>query len=216
MRLSSLLTIATAALVAGYPNPIPNTPPADSVQPNVGRMTNAKRFAMNLPPMKPKALQRGSRAASAPRSGTSMLPPITRKCNVQVKKADDGSTLGYISAAWLHGAYFVIDDTPDNAIEVEFSYSPSDLSPSQIDILETKGLFAGPRSLTSVLGFTRTKRTWVLGAPPACIYAEHPKLQLDHPWGTQRIPSRYMVAHPRLGRALSGILIRSPNASPLM
>ncbi|KAG9047514.1 hypothetical protein FS837_002099 [Tulasnella sp. UAMH 9824] len=72
MRLtpSSLFVLATAALVTADNasvnpplesfKPIPRTPFANSVKPIVGRMTNAKRFAMKLPPPKPKAIKRGS------------------------------------------------------------------------------------------------------------------------------------------------------------
>ncbi|KAG8964354.1 hypothetical protein FRC00_002663 [Tulasnella sp. 408] len=169
LTLSSLFVLAAAAVatadnVSVNPpldslKPHPITPSVDSVKPIVGRMTNAKRLAMNLPPLKPKAIRRGmrsaklystyqldmiintstgTRAASAPRSNTSMLPPVPHTCNLLVKNSD-GSTRGYVSRVWrLYGEYGIQTNQADS-LEVTFYASPDDPSPVELDLSANNG-----------------------------------------------------------------------------
>ncbi|KIO30742.1 hypothetical protein M407DRAFT_20269 [Tulasnella calospora MUT 4182] len=142
--ISSLFFLATVAVVAvdGIPIDPPtdgfkldSITPSDSARPIVGRMTNAKRLAMGLPPLKPKALRRGTRAASARRSATSMLPPILHKCNILVKNAVDGSSFGYLAPApgGINDYYGVFQQSQAGSLEVSFYTSPDDPSPSELD-----------------------------------------------------------------------------------
>lgn len=155
--LTSFVALSTAALAVAQPsrrgplisfNPpdvatvaIPGTPGAP-VEP----LTNAKRFALNMPPARPKAHRRrphgvaprgGSRVASAPRAVTSPLPPVSTKCNVRATSTD-GIDFGFISPVWNgFGEYGQFQTAQDGALEVSFSYSPD--SPSQIDMIATNG-----------------------------------------------------------------------------
>ncbi|KAG8953442.1 hypothetical protein FRC04_002284 [Tulasnella sp. 424] len=101
------------------------------------RLTNGERLAMGLPPLKPKRLYYGDRVSSAPRSDVSALPVVSRTCNILVK-TKAGSKLGYISPALYWSLYYgPLQGTQAGALEVTFSYSPSD--PSHLDILTTNG-----------------------------------------------------------------------------
>lgn len=108
--------------------------------PNTGPITNAKRFAMHLPPITPKSLHRRLRGAprtptrvqAAPRTDSSPLPPSTMKCNILVTTID-GSTIGFISAAFNQfGEYGLFQQSQDGALEVAFSNTPG--ASSQMDL----------------------------------------------------------------------------------
>ncbi|KAG8965098.1 hypothetical protein FRC00_011019 [Tulasnella sp. 408] len=161
LTLSLLLLLATAA-VATADNvslnppldsfkPLPITPSADSVRPIVGRMTNAKRLSLHLPPLKPKAIRRGTRAASAPRSNTSMLPPVPHTCNLLVKNAD-GSTRGYVSPVWNAFGEYGIQTNQAGSLEVTFYASPDDPSPVELDLSANNG----PSSAYPFVGASNT------------------------------------------------------------
>ncbi|KAG8919366.1 hypothetical protein FRC01_001319, partial [Tulasnella sp. 417] len=123
-----------------YPsiNPDPSTIELKNIPRSSGsmkpKMTNAQRFSMNLPPLKPK-LRRGTRALSARQSNTSPRPRTTQRCNILVTNADNGNTLGYINPVWsIFGEYGLLQSTQAGALEVSFSYPQDDLSPAQLDI----------------------------------------------------------------------------------
>ncbi|KIO21384.1 hypothetical protein M407DRAFT_245478 [Tulasnella calospora MUT 4182] len=143
MRLtfSSLFIFAIAALVSADGvsfnppsdtlKPIPITSTTNSVRPIVGRMTNARRLAMGLLPLKPKASRHGTRAASAPRSNPSMSPPVPTGCNILVKSATE--TFGYIKPQWNgFGEYGVFQADQAGALEVTFNASP-DVASAELD-----------------------------------------------------------------------------------
>lgn len=171
--LTSFVALSTAALAVAQPsrraapnfNPIhvdltaiPGTPGAPAEP-----LTNAKRFAMNLPPARPKAHRRrphgvaprgGSRVASAPRAATSPLPPVSAKCNIRAT-GTDGKDFGFISPVWNgFGEYGQFQTSPDSALEVSFSYSPD--SPSQIDMIATNGPSATYPFFGAIDGFAST------------------------------------------------------------
>ncbi|KAG8998884.1 hypothetical protein FRB90_012216 [Tulasnella sp. 427] len=114
---------------------------ANSAKPIVGRMTNAKRFAMGLPPLKPNALHRGTRAASARRASTSVAPLIPHHCNILVTKADDPSvTYGFIAPYFNpSGEYGQFQPAQAGALEVTFYVSPDVLSSAQLDMYADNG-----------------------------------------------------------------------------
>ncbi|KAG8923232.1 hypothetical protein FRC01_013036 [Tulasnella sp. 417] len=144
--------VAVAAVIVGalptkndYPsiNPDPSTIELKKIPRSSGsmkpKMTNAQRFSMNLPPLKPK-LRRGTRVVSGRQSNTSPRPRTTQRCNILVTDADDGSIFGYIRPVWsIFGEYGLLQSTQAGALEVSFSYLQDDLSPAQLDITAVNG-----------------------------------------------------------------------------
>ncbi|KAG8965096.1 hypothetical protein FRC00_011017 [Tulasnella sp. 408] len=125
LTISSLFVLATAAVATadgGSLNPsldsikpIPISSLADSVKPIVGRMTNAKRLALKLPPLKPKALRR-------------------------VKNKDDDSVLGYLTRNInTFGEYGTFQPAQADSLEVTFYASPDDPSPEELDLHADNG-----------------------------------------------------------------------------
>ncbi|KAG8991070.1 hypothetical protein FRB90_001479, partial [Tulasnella sp. 427] len=151
--LTSILTLVAANFVGANPISIDlphgvkpqsaGSRSLDSAKPIVGRMTNAKRFAMGLPPLKPKALHRGTRAASARRASTSITPTPDNNhhCNILVKNADDPSvTYGFISPVFnAFSGYGLFQATQAGALEVSFYASFDVLSSGQLDLQADNG-----------------------------------------------------------------------------
>ncbi|KAG8793076.1 hypothetical protein FRC12_003942 [Ceratobasidium sp. 428] len=105
----------------------------DSLPPASEPNTNAKRFAMNLPPLSPKSRRHPQRAAphrlgtrvqTAPRAQTSPEPPVTQTCYMLTE-------FGYLSPKFnIFGEYGQFQASPDGAMQVQYVYSPD--SPSQM------------------------------------------------------------------------------------
>ncbi|CUA75354.1 hypothetical protein RSOLAG22IIIB_05859 [Rhizoctonia solani] len=159
--LSSLVILAAAVwTVTAQPEHISLNPPRSvakpidwaSLAPATGPVTNAKRFAQGLPPLKPRgrkhhrgstynnienaALKRATRAASAPRSDTSPIPPVQQKCNILVKTAD--ATLGYLAPSLnIFGEYGQFQGAQAGSLEVSISYVPG--SEASVDMVPTNG-----------------------------------------------------------------------------
>ncbi|KAG8977381.1 hypothetical protein FRC05_001779 [Tulasnella sp. 425] len=170
MRLviSSLLTLATAALAAAdgpFFNPPPsaitsgsNPSPASSRAQLVGRMTNAKRLSMGLPPLKPKSLHRGTRVGSAPRGGPSMTPPVPWVYSLfQHVPGTDGTDYGFISPVWNgFGEYGQVQSSQDSALVVTFNVSPDASSTSQLDFTADNSPSATYPFFGAIDGFAST------------------------------------------------------------
>ncbi|KAF8603690.1 hypothetical protein BDV93DRAFT_523160 [Ceratobasidium sp. AG-I] len=137
--------------------PIEDAAPAAPAEP----LTNAKRFALNMPPASPKAHRRlhrgvsphgGSRVRSAPRAATSPTPPVSNKCNILVKDSSTGQELGFISREWNSFAeYGPLQSSQIGALEVAFSYSSDSLS--QLDLLTTNSKSAAHPFMGASLGY---------------------------------------------------------------
>ncbi|KAG9118920.1 hypothetical protein FRC07_006309 [Ceratobasidium sp. 392] len=108
--------------------------------------TNAKRFAMSLPPLAPRAHRQhphraaphrlGTRVQAAPRSQVSAQPPVDLKCNVLVTAF--GHSYGYLSPAFNDfGEYGLFQSNTTEALVLSFSYSRA--SPKQLDAVVTNG-----------------------------------------------------------------------------
>ncbi|KAG9081977.1 hypothetical protein FRC07_014362, partial [Ceratobasidium sp. 392] len=87
--------------------------------------TNAKRFAMHLPPLSPRARHHhpqraaphrlGTRVQAAPRAQTSPLPPVNQECNILVKTEDE--ILGYLAPYFnAFGEYGKFQPDQDGAL----------------------------------------------------------------------------------------------------
>jgi len=178
--LTSLVTLSAAALAVAQPSRragISFNPDGANLRPITGTpgapepLTNAKRFAMKLPPAAPRAHRRrphgvaprgGSRVASAPRAATSPLPPVSAKCNIRAT-GTDGADYGFISPLWNgYGEYGQFQSSPDGALEVAFSYSPD--SPSQIDFTATNGPSATYPFFGAIDGFASTDDDFSIGS----------------------------------------------------
>jgi len=131
--------------------------------PNTGPITNAKRFAMHLPPITPKALRRRlhevprapTRVQAAPRSESSPLPPSTTKCNILAKTVD-GSTIGFLSAAFNRfGEYGSFQGSQDGALVASFSNTPG-ASSSQMDMYVENSPSSTYPFLGAIDGFSAT------------------------------------------------------------
>ncbi|QRV93407.1 hypothetical protein RhiJN_21425 [Ceratobasidium sp. AG-Ba] len=86
--------------------------------------TNAKRFALGMPPLKPKL--RRTRVASAPRAQTSPTPPTQVSCNVLATFLN-GTTFGYLSRSFsTNHTYYAFEHSTDDALLVSFSYTDDD------------------------------------------------------------------------------------------
>ncbi|KAG8908706.1 hypothetical protein FRC01_007279 [Tulasnella sp. 417] len=146
LGIASLLILSAVALVTAddiYLNPPldtfkphPITSPVGAAKPIVGRMTNAKRLAMNLPPLKPKVLKRGTPAASAPRSGHSQLPPCPPVWNE-------------------FGEYGIVQENQAGALKVTFTASPDGPSDT-LDFVADNGPSTSYPYLGGVVGFAST------------------------------------------------------------
>ncbi|KAG8984693.1 hypothetical protein FRB90_005157 [Tulasnella sp. 427] len=151
MRLAttSLVTLLTVIVVSA--GGLSAESSSDGIQhANVGRMTNAKRLAMGLPPLKPKSLRRGTRAASARRSSTSPVPPTLHGCNIQAKWTSDGSFIGYLSPTLdSRGRYGAFQATQAGALEVQF-YAQDDECSDELDLVAVNG----PNSAYPYVGAT--------------------------------------------------------------
>jgi len=181
--LASFASVAAATLALAQPHPraeLRINPPRNTVQgvtdwgnlppaahkPN----TNAKRFAMKLPPLSPRTHhpQRaaphrlGSRVQAAPRAQTSPLPPVNQKCFILVKSATQ--TFGYLSSTFNdYGEYgLVLSDPSGLALQVAFSYSPD--SPSQLDLTAVNGQAPSFPFLGGVIGFASTSDNFGIGS----------------------------------------------------
>ncbi|KAG8923230.1 hypothetical protein FRC01_013034 [Tulasnella sp. 417] len=147
--------------VDGMPaNPPAEGPKPDSARQVVGPMTNSKRLSMGLPPLKPRALQRGSYPSSlgAPFGDFNVashpvgLPPeqsnssllrfdlilrtTSHTCNILVKNAVDGSTRGYLAptaGSNMWGCFDRFQEDQAGSLEVSFYSSPDDPSPHELD-----------------------------------------------------------------------------------
>ncbi|KAG8922872.1 hypothetical protein FRC01_013502 [Tulasnella sp. 417] len=132
LKTSSLLILSPAAIAAV--NGMPLEPQTDGLNPTTttrgnsaeltpDRMTNAQRFAMGLPPLKPKTLRRGTRTRQGRgRGGASMLPVVPRRCNILVEDTDEGTRLGYLKPEInSDGFYGAFQPNQANALEVSFS-----------------------------------------------------------------------------------------------
>jgi len=131
LNLIAALAVATTALAQPSRRALSLNPDASVVHPiddvpNTGPITNAKRFAMHLPPITPRTLRRPhsrtpTRVHGAPRSESSPLPPSVAKCNILAKTAD-GNSLGFVAAAFnKYGEYGLFQGSPDGALEVMFT-----------------------------------------------------------------------------------------------
>ncbi|KAG8777254.1 hypothetical protein FRC12_000478 [Ceratobasidium sp. 428] len=158
---ASFATLATAALAFAQPqargikniNPtaedIQNAANSAALSPSPAEPnTNAKRFAMHLPPLAPKAHRRGSpraalthptrtRGRSAPRAQTSPTPPVSEKCFILATRTD-GTNYGYVSALWNDfGEYYAFLPDQTGALLASFSYSSN--APSQLALTADNG-----------------------------------------------------------------------------
>ncbi|KAJ7916055.1 hypothetical protein B0H13DRAFT_1998796 [Mycena leptocephala] len=105
-----------------------------------GPTTNAKRFAMGLPPLPAR------RGTSAPRAVASPLPPVmvTQTCNILVQSTDSPPSLSkFISTAKDNSvrAHGVLQTDQAGSLEVTFTYNSND--PTALDIVMTNGPDAG-------------------------------------------------------------------------
>ncbi|KAG8983041.1 hypothetical protein FRB90_006353 [Tulasnella sp. 427] len=175
--LPSLLLVA-AKLVAANPISI-NPPPGAKLQPVdsravdsdkviFGRMTNARRFAMGLPPLKPKGPRRGTRAASARRASTSMTPTTdnSRHCNILVKNANNPSiTYGYATPSFpAYGVYGAVQGTQAGALEVSFNAPDAPVS-AQLDFYAQNGPSQAYLYVGAVPGVFSTSEDLSPGSP---------------------------------------------------
>ncbi|CAE6435749.1 unnamed protein product [Rhizoctonia solani] len=175
---SSLLTLvvaATAVVAQPARRGLRLNPPKDTLHEvkwgelapaPIEGITNAKRFAQGLPPLRPKRrnpnrgvhhgavhARQGTRVASAPRSETSPSVPTSTKCNILVKNSSTGQELGYISKEWnSYAEYGPLQGSQDDALEVSFSASP-DTPTSQIDLVTTNGKSAAHPFLGAAVGY---------------------------------------------------------------
>ncbi|KAG8776720.1 hypothetical protein FRC12_000765 [Ceratobasidium sp. 428] len=151
---ASFATLATAALALAQPqargikslNPtaedIQNAANSAALPPSPAEPnTNAKRFAMHLPPLAPKAHRRTrptrTRGRSAPRAQTSPTPPVSEKCYILATRTD-GTNYGYVSALWNDfGEYYAFLPDQTGALSVSFS-RPQD-NPSQLALTADNG-----------------------------------------------------------------------------
>lgn len=164
--LNLLATLAVAATALAQParrafslNPDASVVrPIDDV-PNTGPITNAKRFAMHLPPLMPRTLRRAhgaprapTRVQAAPRAESSPLPPSTTKCNVLAKNVD-GSVIGFVAAAFnKYGEYGLFQGSQDGALEVVFSDAPG----SQMDMYANNAPSSSHPFVGAISGFAST------------------------------------------------------------
>ncbi|KAF8603692.1 hypothetical protein BDV93DRAFT_606673 [Ceratobasidium sp. AG-I] len=170
--LTSFVTLGAAALAVAQPSrrAVAFNPPASVIRPiedapatPAEPLTNAKRFALNMPPARPKAHRRrphgvaprgGSRVASAPRAATSPLPPVSLKCNIRAT-GTDGTDFGFISPVWNgFGEYGQFQKEQDGALELSGSYSPD--SPNQLNFAATNGPSATYPWFGAIDGFAST------------------------------------------------------------
>ncbi|KAJ1305346.1 hypothetical protein OPQ81_000362 [Rhizoctonia solani] len=171
--LSSLLTLAAAATaVVAHPSKrgLSLNPPKDFLREvkweelapaPIMPVTNSKRFAQGLPPLRPRRrnphggvvhARQGTRVASAPRSETSPVPPSSAKCHILVKIAATGESLGYVSPNWNDFAeYGPLQNTQDGALQVAFSYSSD--SAKQLDLMVTNAKSAAYPFLGASAGY---------------------------------------------------------------
>ncbi|KAJ7461212.1 hypothetical protein FB451DRAFT_490584 [Mycena latifolia] len=120
-------------------------------------LTNAKRFALGLPPLKPRRRGSAARAASSP------LPPVTQTCNI-FAKGTDGTDYGYISPVWNgFGEYGTFQSAQAGALEVSFSSSPD--SRSQLGLTATNGPSAGVPFFGAISGFASSSDDFGAGSP---------------------------------------------------
>ncbi|KAJ7452632.1 hypothetical protein FB451DRAFT_1409322 [Mycena latifolia] len=166
-----ILAVATFAAAAGTPTmrrslslnpPKPEgTTPAYvyARAPAPAPITNAKRMAMGLPPLKPRHYGSG-RAA---RQAVSAVPPVTQTCNLLATDASTGSTVGYLSPVWnSFGEYGIFQASATGALEVSFTYSGD--SPTQLDLSATNG----PETFTyvgAVVGFASSSNDLGVASP---------------------------------------------------
>ncbi|QRV78630.1 hypothetical protein RhiJN_06645 [Ceratobasidium sp. AG-Ba] len=115
------LAFVLAALAKREPpklSPISKLP----VTPN----TNAERFALGMPPLKPKLRRHhivlGTRVASAPRAQISPMPYIHVTCNILATFLN-GTTFGYLSPTWNENhTYYEFQPTQAGSLSLSFSY----------------------------------------------------------------------------------------------
>jgi len=100
----------------------------------VERLTNSKRFALGLPPLKPKAHRRagpgigGTHVQAAARALTSQVPPVTAQCNILATDSN-GNVIGFISPSWNgFGEYGTFQGSSAGALVLSFSYIPGSSS----------------------------------------------------------------------------------------
>ncbi|KAG9079582.1 hypothetical protein FRC06_007641 [Ceratobasidium sp. 370] len=128
-----------------------------------GPDTNAKRFAMNLPPLAPRVPHRhpqraaphrlGSRVRAAPRAQAFLSPLLNQKCNILVKSATE--VFGYISPSFNgFGEYGPCVPDQASALEVSFSYSLD--SPSRIDLTTANSQAPTLPFMGGISGFAST------------------------------------------------------------
>ncbi|KAJ6527852.1 hypothetical protein DFH09DRAFT_1186257 [Mycena vulgaris] len=119
-------------------------------------LTNAKRLALGLPPLKPRRRGMAARAASSP------LPPVTQTCNIRAQ-GTDGTDFGFISPVWNgFGEYGTFQSAQDGALVVSFSYSAN--SPTQIDFTATNGPSATFPFMGATDGFASDSPNFAVGS----------------------------------------------------
>jgi len=185
--LASFAAVAAATLVTAQPrarealsfNP-PDVPKVEwkaivAAPAPVEQITNAKRFELKMPPLKPKAHRRsphrggphrdhpkGTRVQSAPRAATSPLPPAAKKCNIKAT-GTDGTDFGFIAPVWNgFGEYGQFQSVQDGALEVSFSYSPD--SASQLDMTATNSPSGGYPFFGAIVGYASTDDNFSVGS----------------------------------------------------
>ncbi|KAG8772455.1 hypothetical protein FRC12_003072 [Ceratobasidium sp. 428] len=149
--------------VESWSNVLPSVP----VEPK----TNAKRFAMKLPPLAPRAHRYPQRAAphrlgtrvqAAPRTQASPRPPINLNCNILVTSRSQN--YGYLSPNFNEfGEYGLFQPGRAGALEVSFSYSRD--SPNQLDGTVANGPTATFPYLAASVGFASNDSSLGPGDP---------------------------------------------------
>ncbi|KAF8603693.1 hypothetical protein BDV93DRAFT_523162 [Ceratobasidium sp. AG-I] len=177
--LTSFVTLGAAALAVAQPYRSINPPlgvihpvedaPAVPSEP----LTNAKRFALNMPPARPKAHRRrphgvaprgGSRVGSAPRAASSPLPPVAAKCNILVK-VSGGAQLGFVNRRLnSFGQLGTLQPSQNSdALQVAFSYPPD--SPSQLDLTATNSYSSAYTFVGAAVGYSSDSNDFAPGSP---------------------------------------------------
>ncbi|KAG8772454.1 hypothetical protein FRC12_003071 [Ceratobasidium sp. 428] len=139
----------------------------DSLPPASEPNTNAKRFAMNLPPLSPKSRRHPQRAAphrlgtrvrTAPRAQTSPEPPVTQTCYML-------TNFGYLSPKLnVFGEYGQFQDGQDGAMQVRFVHQPDSFSQMSGQVMNdpTTGTFP---YLGGAVGFASDSDDFHPGSP---------------------------------------------------
>ncbi|KAJ6550986.1 hypothetical protein DFH09DRAFT_1499577 [Mycena vulgaris] len=162
----AVLAAATLASAVGTPtrramsfNPAPedlvNDPATVSARAPQA-LTNAKRLALGMPPLKPRRRGGAARAANSP------AVPIPQTCNIRAQ-GTDGTDFGFISPVWNgFGEYGTFQSAQDGALEVSFSYSAD--SSTQIGFTATNGPSATFPLMGAIDGFASDSPDFAVGS----------------------------------------------------